>query len=344
MKLLTLDLFSGIGGMSLALRPVCKTVAYCEIDPLCVNILEGNMLKGDLEKGPILGDVSNLDMVALNALAPQMITAGFPCQDISTVNHRGKGLRGPKSGLFFQIMNVIDHVPSIKCVLLENSANILNKGISVLKKEFTKRKWTIVWSVFTASEVGRPHLRRRWVALACAPGFVPPHLEISKAKMYKEPTRVVLSQSVAKRCGTLGNSVVPQCMAFAFKVLCDIITKRTGLSSKHTNSSHMLVGGTMKGYRVQQSKCPSQELVFKGNDHELIRKYWITPIKSPDFWHKYINLNNTFINFLPCQVVHEVNTITQIEALVGRLDKTAVSINPRFVEWLMGYPKDWTLT
>ena len=34
-----LDVFSGIGGFSLALKDVCKTVAYCEIDEGCQKVL-----------------------------------------------------------------------------------------------------------------------------------------------------------------------------------------------------------------------------------------------------------------------------------------------------------------
>lgn len=49
----TLDLFSGIGGFSLGLRSVCRTIAYCEQDTTCQQILTKNIAKGLLHRAPI---------------------------------------------------------------------------------------------------------------------------------------------------------------------------------------------------------------------------------------------------------------------------------------------------
>lgn len=55
-----LDLFSGIGGMSLAFHGIFKTVAYCEIDKQCQCILRANMHRGRIDTAPIFEDITKL--------------------------------------------------------------------------------------------------------------------------------------------------------------------------------------------------------------------------------------------------------------------------------------------
>jgi len=48
-----LDLFSGIGGLSLALAPWVRPVAYCEIDSYCQGVLLSRFVDGQLPPAPI---------------------------------------------------------------------------------------------------------------------------------------------------------------------------------------------------------------------------------------------------------------------------------------------------
>lgn len=52
-----LDLFSGIGGISLALQPWVRTVAYCEIARYAQSVLLSRMQTGELEIAPIWDDI-----------------------------------------------------------------------------------------------------------------------------------------------------------------------------------------------------------------------------------------------------------------------------------------------
>lgn len=65
MKLRGLDLFSGIGGISLALKPWVETVAYCECEPYAQAVLLERMASGDLDSAPIWDDVRTLDLTRL---------------------------------------------------------------------------------------------------------------------------------------------------------------------------------------------------------------------------------------------------------------------------------------
>jgi DNA (cytosine-5)-methyltransferase 1 len=80
-----LDLFSGIGGFSLGLeRAGMRTVAFCEIDPFCQQVLAKHW-----PAVPCYEDVRSLtaERVAANAATGDIhidvICGGFPCQDIS---------------------------------------------------------------------------------------------------------------------------------------------------------------------------------------------------------------------------------------------------------------------
>ena len=73
-----LDLFSGIGGFSLALERVgFKTVGFCEVDPYCRLLLQKHW------KGvTIHHDIKKLE--AKDIKEPiDILTGGFPCQPYS---------------------------------------------------------------------------------------------------------------------------------------------------------------------------------------------------------------------------------------------------------------------
>jgi len=55
-----LDLFSGIGGLSLALSPWVRPIAYCENDRYAQAVLLSRMYDGQLPSAPIWDDVTTL--------------------------------------------------------------------------------------------------------------------------------------------------------------------------------------------------------------------------------------------------------------------------------------------
>jgi len=77
-----LDLFSGIGGISLALRPWVRTYAYCELDAHAQAVLLSRMQAGAIDYAPIWDDVQTLPIDELRGRI-DLLSGGFPCQDIS---------------------------------------------------------------------------------------------------------------------------------------------------------------------------------------------------------------------------------------------------------------------
>ena len=158
-----IDVFSGIGGIGLALAPFVKPLLYCEWDKYCQMVLTARMRDGGIDKAPIHADIKSLHLSP--HMKPRMIGGGFPCQDISTAGNQ-LGMAGSRSSLFFEIMRLVDESPSITHVFLENVANIVKCGMSEVLEELQKRGFQIVWTTRSAAGAGAPHQRSRWFLLA----------------------------------------------------------------------------------------------------------------------------------------------------------------------------------
>jgi DNA (cytosine-5)-methyltransferase 1 len=158
-----LDLFSGIGGISLALKPWVKTVAYCERDKYAQAVLLSRMAEGKIDKAPIWDDVTTLDGRQFRGNV-DIIFGGFPCQDISSAGKQ-KGMGAERSGLFFEIMRLAEEIkPSF--IFLENVAAIRTKGLDRVVWELSRLRYDCRWGMLSAFDVGAPHKRERWFCLA----------------------------------------------------------------------------------------------------------------------------------------------------------------------------------
>ena len=166
-KLHGLDLFSGIGGIGIALSPWVRTVAYCEREPYCQAVLLSRMSTNNIDRAPIWDDVRTLHKGLLPPI--DIIFGGFPCQDISVAG-AGKGLDGERSGLFYEIVRLTKEIrPSF--VFLENVPAIRTRGLEKVIKTFTEIGYDCRWTCLSASSVGAPHKRKRWFLLAHANGI-----------------------------------------------------------------------------------------------------------------------------------------------------------------------------
>lgn len=153
-----LDLFSGIGGISLALEPWGRTVAYCENDRYAQSVLLSRMESGDIHTAPIWDDVTTLKGSMLPKV--DIIFGGFPCQDISVAG-RGVGLEGKRSGLFYEIIRISQEIkPTF--LFLENVPAITGRGLETVIREITEIGYDVRWTCLSAAEVGANHRRDRW--------------------------------------------------------------------------------------------------------------------------------------------------------------------------------------
>lgn len=158
-----LDLFSGIGGIGLALEPWVRTVAYCERELYAQGVLLSRMQSGEIDIAPIWDDVTTLRGEMLPKI--DIIFGGFPCQDLSIAKQNRKGLDGQRSGLFFEIVRLAKEC-NPRFVFLENVPAIRTAGAETVVKELASIGYDCRWTTLSAASVGAPHKRERWFLLA----------------------------------------------------------------------------------------------------------------------------------------------------------------------------------
>jgi DNA (cytosine-5)-methyltransferase 1 len=168
-KLKVLDLFSGIGGFSLGLERTggFETVAFCEIEDFPRKVLAKHW-----PEVPQYEDVRQLtgDILKRDGISVDVITGGFPCQDISTAgNQEGLG-PGTRSGLWSEIDRLIGELRP-KYVILENVANLLRgpskqpgEWFGKILSDLAECGMHAEWENIPAATVGAPHRRERvWI-------------------------------------------------------------------------------------------------------------------------------------------------------------------------------------
>nr|CAB4126452.1 Dcm Site-specific DNA methylase [uncultured Caudovirales phage] len=166
-KLNGLSLFSGIGGIDLALDEWVKPIAYCEINSYCQGVLLSRMADKSLSDGPIWDDIKTFAGNIFKGTI-DIIYGGFPCQDISVAGN-GKGLAGERSGLFFEIVRLVKEIQP-KFIFIENSSAINTRGGNRVIESLTSIGYSCRWITKTAEEEGSPQIRKRWFCLAYSNG------------------------------------------------------------------------------------------------------------------------------------------------------------------------------
>ena len=143
--------FEGIGGFSLAAEWAgIDTIYTCEN-----NEFRHAWLKQILPKA-----IHEKDITTANGHYADIFTAGFPCQDISVANARGKGLEGARSGLFWDFFNIVGNLRP-RYIILENSPNLIHKGLDDIVKALSKIGYDCEWEIISKKAFGFPDLRKR---------------------------------------------------------------------------------------------------------------------------------------------------------------------------------------
>jgi DNA (cytosine-5)-methyltransferase 1 len=156
-----LDLFSGIGGFSygLELTGGFRTVGFCEIDEEARKVL-----KNHWPNVKQYTDIKELTYEKLQAdgIEPNVITGGFPCQDISLAG-KGKGIIGERSSLWSEYARLIDDVRP-KWAIIENVSSLRSRGLTLVLQDLSEIGYDAEWHCIPASAVGAPHRRDRvWI-------------------------------------------------------------------------------------------------------------------------------------------------------------------------------------
>ena len=155
-----LDLFSGIGGFSLALERVgFTTVGFCEVDPYCRLLLQKHW------KGvTIHHDIKKLE--AKDIKEPiDILTGGFPCQPYSVAGKQ-KGTNDDRY-LWPDMFRVIKEVRPT-WIIAENVRGIINiqdgMVFETVCTDLESEGFEVQAFIIPAAGVGAPHKRERvWI-------------------------------------------------------------------------------------------------------------------------------------------------------------------------------------
>ena len=177
------SLFSGYGGLDLAVAEVlnAEVAWHCEWDDAPSKILEKHF-----PGVPNYRDVSKVDFSQVEQV--DILTGGFPCQDLSLAGKRAGLQEGTRSGLWSEFARAIEQIRP-KLVVIENvrgllsaSANngmeyteedlaVLNgrpplRAMGALVGDLADLGYDCKWTGIRAADAGAPHNRFRIFIIA----------------------------------------------------------------------------------------------------------------------------------------------------------------------------------
>ena len=326
----SVDLFSGIGGMQHGLRNICKPLLYCEIDDFAQHVLSKNMRARKLPKAPIVSDVRDIDSImrVIGKQRVDIVISTSSCQGFSLAGSHS-GLQHHESQIMAAALHVIERVrPPV--VFMENVPGILTvhngQDFKWLQDRMKRLQYEVTYGIFSANEVGALHMRRRWYAvfkhktrklptgwqklMKPCPGF-----KWSLAKFTADHL-VPRTTFTNNRLHVLGNAVVPDCARVAF------VTLMLNRPVEPIDFSKNVLEITLYA-----------KLFDDGIPHEY-DKLTIRRFPTP----RALQLGACRKITYRCS--QDLGTVLRFWDK-ARGDRSTKA-NPQFLEFLMGFPSDWT--
>lgn len=175
-----IDFFSGIGGFHSGLELAgMECVGWCEFDKFAQASYRAIYDTTNLWFGDDVTKVKGSELPSAD-----LWTFGFPCQDVSIAGKQ-KGLKkGTRSGLFYEIMRLLDERKENKpkWLVCENVKNLLSidggGGFLNVVSEMAERGYSVEWKVYNSKNYGVPQNRERvyivgYYGERCASGLLP---------------------------------------------------------------------------------------------------------------------------------------------------------------------------
>ena len=161
----TISICTGLGGLELGVKSVAKTrtVMYVENEITAAQILAQRIKEGNLDDAPIWSNLRTFRGEELHGKVDILI-GGFPCQPFSVAGKR-LGDDDPRN-LWHEVKRIARELGH-PTLFLENVENISRYYHDTIRKDLQELGYTVTEGLFSASEVGLPHRRRRLLMLAC---------------------------------------------------------------------------------------------------------------------------------------------------------------------------------
>ncbi|WP_327073348.1 DNA cytosine methyltransferase [Kitasatospora purpeofusca] len=169
-----LELCAGYGGLGIAVEQLTagRVVFVAETDPCASAVLAARF-----PDAPNLGDVRSIDWALLRGQV-DVITAGFPCQDISHAGRR-EGIEGERSRIWADVVDAV-RILRPHHLYVENVSALRTRGLDRVAGDLAAIGYDMRWTCLRAGDakVGAPHARDRWFAVAypASPTAHPDHV------------------------------------------------------------------------------------------------------------------------------------------------------------------------
>lgn len=150
-----LSLCSGYGGLEVALSQALPD-RDLDLIAVCDNYSPARKILA--RHWPEASQFKDVHDPALDSVQADVVTFGFPCQDLSRAG-RGAGLRGSRSGLFFRCAE-IGHLSGARALVIENVPQALRYR-EAIDAELGRYGFSVRWGRAEAWEAGLPHRRAR---------------------------------------------------------------------------------------------------------------------------------------------------------------------------------------
>ena len=372
----SLCLFSGIGGITLALRDIATPLAYCDAAEPCRRVLETNMRLGRLPRAPVYDDVRTFPASKFATQKIDIVHGGFPCVGFSQFGKQ-EGFKESQSALFFEMMRVVEIVrPTF--VFMENVPPIVH-SMKAVRGALARAGYDDVrWCVVPAYAVGAPQNRARWFCLAVSTTKGAARTSLGLDAKYAPQGRWSAGEPVPRtapktpnytvRIGMLGNAVVPDCVRLAWNYLFtggrvhDARARRLAFATTF-DPANVVVVGSKAGGQQQHGACardrdcvalrgpsirskPDMKIVidpgsFKGTPKREVTQTVLTKPFTVPLWAT--PRTNASVASYVCTTRTRQDLATQIRfAATTKNKQVDLHVNPEWIEWLQGYPVGWT--
>ena len=160
-----LSLCAGAGGIDLGLTlavPGYRAVCYVERESYAAAMLVARMEDAALDAAPIWDCVESFDGYAWCGIV-DILSAGYPCQPFSVAGKK-LGDKDPRH-LWPHIARIVNECEPPVC-FFENVGGHLRLGFEQVHDDLCNLGYRVKAGLFTAAEIGAPHLRERLFILA----------------------------------------------------------------------------------------------------------------------------------------------------------------------------------
>jgi site-specific DNA-cytosine methylase len=365
----SLDLFTGIAGITHALRGLAEPVAYCECEPRRIATLEALQKKGCIPKAPIHNDILTLDPAKYKDI--DIVCGGWPCMGWSAIG-KHEGFNHAQSALFFEFTRIVNGI-SPPFIFQENVPAVLAEA-PMSQIPAALPNYDLVWMTLPAYSVGAQHTRLRWYCLGIRKDIrdwtlqIPPYARHTFTEAHP---RLIPHRHPHVRLSMLGNSVVPDAVRLSFLMLfagftlsADDLWAATTLKLTRPTSTGKALGkdptsrrygsyitGTFERHSLPEGTIPPRPdlglslvpFIYKTDAvPKAPAKNILHVPRHGALWATPRGANLGASGVLTERTVRDLYTQLRFEKSTPEEDRNGYP-NPHWVENLMGFPADWTL-